>query len=83
MRQFYPECSLGELFLELTDDERKQIITEQNLIFELIGYRGLFCDIVPSEPAQVECSKAILQFLKSKDDNLLLQIGGLLQLLEI
>ena len=60
MRQFYPECSLGELFLDLTEEERQQITKEQNLIFELIGYRGLYCDIVPSVPAPVASPQVLL-----------------------
>ncbi len=60
MRQFYPECSLGELFLDLTEEEQKQITKEQNLIFELIGYRGLYCDAVPSDPAPVASPQVLL-----------------------
>ena len=73
--------SYEQFEFNLDDDQRKLIVQTQTAIFKLIGIRGLYASKVEPESDKIQTNtnyQAILMFLQSKDDNLLLQICGLL-----
>ena len=60
--------------------EMQQLIDDQTQIYSVLGVRGLYASEVSTDDSLVANTnhQTILMFLQSKDDNLLVQLGGLI-----
>lgn len=64
----------------MTDDEKEQLVLEQTQINRILGIKGIYANEVTTDESLVPNlnHQTILMYLQSKDDNLLLQLGGLI-----